>query len=352
VSDRKYILVGLFVLIGLILLGTLIVWFRGFTGFLRGGYNVNVHMVSSQGIRAGKPVNMDGLSCGYVTEVSSSLPEQPGVWIRIHVIDSMRIPKDSMIVAQQTAVGDIYLDFRSSLKVQYPLKDTDYLPMDGSARLSGIIKGPSLLPEGIVEDLHTGIAELKNGMDQLKEVGTVLANLKELTEPRTLEDLKTGKRKNLWTTLEQFDATALSVQNSLDKPDSQFGQLLTEVRKAATDLRTVMDKAGKTVENVDKAVASIDEAGKGIQTVSVDASVFLKKLSKDADDLNATIAGANAVLENIQKGKGTLGKLVADEQLHREMVNLIENLQTMTDNISRLVTMWREQGLLAKEEKK
>jgi hypothetical protein len=32
-------------------------------------------------------------------------------------------------------------------------------------------------------------------------------------------------------------------------------------------------------------------------------------------------------------------------------VNLVENLQKMTDNTNRLVTMWREQGVFAKEGK-
>lgn len=350
-SDRKYVLVGLFVLVGLLLLGGLIVWFRGLASFVRGGYDVNIHFVSSQGIRGGKPINLDGVPCGYVTGVASSLPEEPGVWVRAHVSDSTRIPKDAAVVAQQTAVGDIYLDFRSPAKAKYPMTDADYLPMDGAARLAGIIKGPSLLPEGIVEDLHTGIGELKAGMDQLRGLAPVLANLKELTEPRTIEEVKAGKRKNLWTTLEQFDLTAKSVQDTLDKPDSPFNQLLAETRKAATDLRTVLDKAGKTVDNVDKTLASIDDAGKSIKTVGDDATVLLKKISKDADDLNVAINNANGLLADVRQGKGTLGQLVSNDQLHRELVNLVESMQAMTDNVNRLVTMWREQGLLAKEGK-
>ena len=147
-------------------------------------------------------------------------------------------------------------------------------------------------------------------MDQLKGLTPVLANLKELTEPRTLEEVKAGKRKNLWTTLEQFDTTAKSVQDVLDKPDSQFNQLLAEARKAATDLRTVLDKAGKTVNNVDKSLASIDDAGKSIKHVGDDATVFLDKLAKDADKLNATLDNANGLLTDVRQGKGTMGQLV------------------------------------------
>ena len=137
----------------------------------------------------------------------------------------------------------------------------------------------------------------------------------------------------------------------LDKPDSQFNQLLAEARKAATDLRTVLDKAGKTVYNMDKTLASVDDAGKSIKTVGDHSTVFLDKLSKDADNLNAMLDTANAVLTDIRQGKGTLGQLAANDQLHRELVDLVENLRAMTDNVNRLVTMWREQGLLSKEGK-
>ena len=350
-SDRKYILVGLFVLGGLILLGVLIVWFRGVSSFIRGGYMVSVHLASSQGIRGGKPVSQDGLPCGYVTDVISSLPEEPGVWAKVRITDSRRISKDAAFVAQQTAVGDIFLDFQSPAKATYPVRESDYLPMDGSARLVGLIKGTSFLPEGVAEDLHSGIAELKQGMEQLKGLDTLLANLKELTEPRSLEDVKAGKHKNLWTTLDQFDTTAKSLQDTLQSPDSQLNQLLAEARKAATDLRTVLDKAGKSVDNLDKTLVSIDDAGKSIKHVGDDSTVFLEKLSKDADKLNATLDNANGLIADVRQGKGTLGQLATNDQLHRELVNLVESLQAMTDNVNRLVTMWREQGLLSKEGK-
>ena len=77
-DDKKHIFVGLFVLGGLVLLMTLIVWFQGIAVYLRGGYEVRAHLDSSAGIRAGKRVTLDGLEIGDVREVVSSLPH-PGV---------------------------------------------------------------------------------------------------------------------------------------------------------------------------------------------------------------------------------------------------------------------------------
>ena len=352
-NDRKHILVGLFVIGGLILLAVLIIWFKGVAGFLRGGYTVEAHLESSAGIRDGKPVFQDGLGVGDVLDVASALPEKPGVWIRMRINPGVRIPADAQFVAQQSAVGETTLDFQSPPpkegEVAYP--PASYLPTDGTARVRGISQGPSLLPKQVVDDLHSGIQELKTGMAQLKGLDAVIANLRELSEPRTLADVKAGKRMNLCTTLEQFEVTAKSLQGVVENPDSDLGKLLAEARAAAKQLREAVEKAGLALDGVNKAVGSFDAASQSVQQVGDKASVFIDKLSKDADRLSATLDHINAVVADIRQGKGTLGQLVANDTLHRQMVNLVENLRTLTDNANRVFTLWREEGLMAKEKK-
>lgn len=352
-NDRKHIMVGLFAIGGLILLAVLIIWFKGVAGFIRGGYIVEARLDSSSGIRYGKPVFQDGLDIGDVLSVTSALPEEPGVWVRMRINPDVRIPADARFVAQQSAVGETTLDFQSPQpkegKVAYP--PASYLPTDGTARVRGIARGPSLLPDQVVEDLHSGIQELKTGMAQFKGFDAVIANLRELSEPRTLADVKAGKRMNLFTTLEQFEVTAKSLQGFVENPDSDLGKLLAEARAAAKQLREAVEKAGQALDGVSKAVGSFDAASQGIRQVGDKAGAFIDKLSKDADRLSATLDGINAVVADIRQGKGTLGQLVTNDTLHRQLVNLVENLRTLTDNANRVFTLWREEGLMAKEKK-
>ena len=65
-NNRKQIVVGLFVIVGLVLLGTMIVWFEGVAFLIRGGYIVTAHMDNAIGIREGKRVNVDGIEVGEV----------------------------------------------------------------------------------------------------------------------------------------------------------------------------------------------------------------------------------------------------------------------------------------------
>jgi len=118
VSDRKNVIVGLFVLGGAILLGIMVVQFKTEGIFLRGGYDVRGHLPSAWNIRGGKRVHMDGVEIGHVREVTSSQPRRHGVWVSMRIDPGVRIPQDAILVAQQSTVGDLYLSFQTPIDVR------------------------------------------------------------------------------------------------------------------------------------------------------------------------------------------------------------------------------------------
>jgi ABC-type transporter Mla subunit MlaD len=93
------------------------------------------------------------------------------------------------------------------------------------------------------------------------------------------------------------------------------------------------------------------KAGASLQETSDEARKALALFAKDADEVSVLVKNLNTLVENTRKGKGTLGQLLTSDELHRQLVNLVENLQKMTDNGNRLITLWREEGVFAKEGK-
>ena len=123
-NDKKHIIVGVFVLVGAILLGTMIVWFEGVAIFVRGGYTVYTHLDSAIGIRAGKRVHLDGIEVGEVVAVKSAEPERRGVWLDLRITPGTNIPENARFVAQQSAVGgDAFMDFQTVAPAKNFLKD-------------------------------------------------------------------------------------------------------------------------------------------------------------------------------------------------------------------------------------
>ena len=368
-NDRKNVVVGLFVLGGAILLGAMIVKFKAAGIFFRGGYTVKGYLPSARGIREGKRVHVDGIDIGCVRDVTPS-PHRLGVWVDMQINTGVEIPNEAVFVAQQGTAGDLYLDFRTTAK------PTGYLPTDGTAEVEGRIKTPELLPEKLVTNL-TELAEprtlkdvrekgmapnLSTAMEQLQitaenvaaftkppegwniehrnlwtlaaELQAAAANLNEFAEPRTLEDLKKDKnlKKNLWTVLEQVDVVIAHTRDQLESPESDLRQFMKNARQSAEKFNKTLDKADKTVERADKAFTSLKDAGGAVKEAAAD----IRK------DLKAFLAGEG-------KARGTIPKLIKDDELHRALVTLIENLNSTLDNVNRLAIMLRKEGLGAKE---
>ncbi|MBM4017526.1 MAG: MCE family protein [Planctomycetes bacterium] len=353
-NDHKHVIVGLFVLVGAVLLGTMIAWFEGVAVFIRGGYAMHVHLDSAVGIRAGKRIHLDGIEVGDVVGVTSAEPQAHGVWVEVRISPDVRIPKSARFVAQQSALGgDPFLDFRTATAT------ADFWPQDGSARVEGVILAPSILPEDIV------------------------TNFSELIAPRTPEEVGPDKPANLSSALVQIQRTAKAIQDEFQQPESQYRQLLARAGQSAEELsktlKTVQDAIQKpdsplnlmlgdarqstkdvsvTLKGVDEMLATVrttaetyTKAGVSLRETSEEARKTLAVISKDAEEVGVLAANVNSLVQDIQKGKGTFGQLVANDELHRQLVVLVENLQKMIDNTNRLVTMLREEGIFAKEGK-
>ena len=346
-NDKKHIVVGLFVLMGAVLLGTMIVWFGGVAIFIRGGYTVNVHLESAVGIRAGKRVHLDGLEVGEVAGVTSAEPERRGVWLELRVNPGTRIPVSARFVAQQSALGsDAFMDFKTTK----PSKDM--LPQDNSARVDGEVLPPTLLPQDLVKNFNDLIAprtleDVKNG--QPANLSSALAQVQltskaiqdEFQQPASSFRVFLGKAT---TSTEELTKTLKIIQDTLTKPDSDLNLLLTDARKMVKDIDATLITVRATADTYTKAGASLTQT-------SDEAKKALIQFNKDAEEIGVLVKNLNTAVEDLRKGKGTLGQLATSDELHRQLVNLVENLQKMSDNTNRLITLWREQGIFAKEGK-
>ena len=341
-NDVKHVVTGLFVLGGIVILAVLIIWFEGVPRTIRGGYAVRAHFPNSIGITSGKRVHRDGIEIGEVADVASSLPDRPGVWVVMRINADERIPRDAVLVAQAGAVGEAVLDFRTAAA---PGRET--LPTDGSAAVEGRAQPYSFLPEDLLE-------RLTQTLGSLGDLKTVLANLKELTEPRSLADVRAGKPRNLPTTLEQFSDAAEGLQHLAEGPDTR--DLIAEARMGLEDLRATLGRARDSLAEFDKTLKGVQQAGAdardtlaAFRKTGQKTDALIEKVSKDAEKIGQLADSLAAAVKDLREGKGTLGKLMSDPELHDALVVLIENLNQVSKEAERLLVRWRKEGVLSKE---
>jgi len=395
--EKRSIIVGVFVLVGGVLLAVMIFWFGQVAFFIRGGYIVHGHLPSAVGVRPGKRVHMDGIDCGEVQEVRTSQPQRPGVWVDMHVNPGVFIPADAAFVAQQSTIGDLYLDFQTPVRQppealmqaaeqfgvqfrkdrfglwhilasdeQWPPPAWQFntvsrpfwngnpippltLPTDGTARMTGRIVAPSLLPEELV-------ADVRKGLSTLKALEPVAVNIQKLTDPRTLKDVAAGQPGNFCTMIEQFQVTGKLLQDQLDQKDSNLNKLLIDADVSAQKLQEALDTTKKTLAAAEATLKTVGaktgEVADRLGKTADKADDVMGKLGKAVDGATATMNSINQTFEKINKGEGTLGKLATDPELYRALTTLLENLQDVADNADRVLTVWRKQGILFGKEGK
>jgi ABC-type transporter Mla subunit MlaD len=339
-SNTKYFIVGLFVAGGLILLAVLIVWFEGVAQVLRGGYEVRAHLRNSGGIRPGRRVHRDGLVVGQVADIESSLPTKPGVWLVMQVYEDERIPSDADFFAEWGAMGDVFLDFRTP---EQP--SGEHLPTDGTAVVRNVVVRPySFLPEGIMEEV-TGLTE---GTDDFK---ALMKNLRELTEPRTSEDVANGQPANLSATLDQLAEAGRALKAFVEDPETR--KLITAARTSAEELSTTLAKARESMTAIETEIASTGTATRetlaAARETADKADEMIARFSRDAEKAEQLVDRLTTIADDLKAGKGTAGKLLTEPELHDALLTLVENLGSMAEEAERLMALWREEGILAKD---
>lgn len=106
----------------------------------------------------------------------------------------------------------------------------------------------------------------------------------------------------------------------LQQSGPEISTLLTNVTDISRQVRSGEGTVGKLI--YDDALYT-----SALQTVT--------NLNATADDLQATLADAKAVVADVRAGQGTLGKLVTDEQLYNETTAAMTNLREIMQKVNR-----------------
>jgi len=112
---------------------------------------------------------------------------------------------------------------------------------------------------------------------------------------------------------------------SPDAPDLQPG---SEIRtRSSPDLSAVMSRIGELGKKLEGSLGGLSQALSG----DADHPGLIQKVDRlvteNHDNINATVANLKDVTDKINKGDGTLAKLVNDPKLHDELVSTIGEIR-------------------------
>ncbi|MGA2302170.1 MAG: MlaD family protein [Candidatus Acidiferrum sp.] len=300
--------VGLFVLVGLLVLAVGIFYVTG-AGFFGPKYRIKTYLPEVSGLSTGAPVRLDGVEIGNVDQIRL-VPREPGkAPEHMHNIEvGMRIDRKYQ--------NDILTDSAASLVTEGLLGN----------RYVTITRGYTGVP--LKEGQAVPGTEEKAIKEVVERSADVLSNLQALSDD--IKDLINGVQRGRGTLGKLL--TDEQVYNHLNS-------LLTKGDQLVSNVQAGQGTIGKLFTSDDTAVKA-NQALDQINTILADLRAqkgTMGKLLYDPtlyDQAKEALANGNAVLGDVRAGKGSLGKLATDETLYNKLRDASSNVSEATAKLN------------------
>jgi phospholipid/cholesterol/gamma-HCH transport system substrate-binding protein len=300
--------VGLFVLVGLLVLAAGIFYVTGGTG-LGPKYEVKTFLPEVSGLASGAPVRLDGVEIGNVEAIR--LAPRPATGPR----DKNRNIEVVMRVGTKYQ-EDILTDSTASLVTEGLLGN----------RYVEITRGYTGVP--VPDNGEVKGTEEKAIKEVVQRSADMLGNLQALTD--SVQDLITGVKRGKGTLGKLL--TDEQAYNHLNSILMHGDEMIADVRSGKGTLGKLVasdemyNKVDKGLDNVNVILADVRAQKGTIGKLLYDPSLY--------DEAKQAVTNGNAVIGDIRAGKGTLGKLAADDSLFTEMKKTSENLSNATAKLN------------------
>lgn len=261
--------VGIFVALGLAMLGALVIEFGRLGEGFKSYYSLTVHFSDASGLLKGSDVLLGGAKVGRVAAPPRLVASGQGVDVLLRIYDYVKIARESRFtIGSSGLLGDRFV-----VVTPPPAKPKSYLPH--GARIEGL---------------------RERGLDDLTKEGSAL-----------IKDLR-GTVAKIDTTLDRLNNQALSKENM-----NHLQQTFDNLNKTTAALSESSKKIDGVIGKADETMSSAKSAADKVQDV--------------AGDARKTIQTAGKVMNAALSGNGMLALLLTNQAVANDLRSLISNLR-------------------------
>lgn len=229
-----------------------------------------------QGLSSNSPVTINGLGVGKISDISFH-PSKKGILI-------VHITLTNNIEFSKNSVAEIYSpDFISgkSMRINLVYDEAHY------AKNGDTLQGR--VESGIMGMINEQIAPLQSKVESFVMISdSVMQNINQVLDDKNQENIKSSLQ-NLAVTLNNFKNISASADRLFIENNAKFDSIL---------------------DNTNIAMGNFSQISDSLQKVDFGATVA---------KLNTTLDGLSRIMDSIENGQGTIGKLINDEQLYKNL---------------------------------
>jgi phospholipid/cholesterol/gamma-HCH transport system substrate-binding protein len=298
--------VGLFVLIGLVLLAVLLIEFSKGMSMFKPTYEIKLHSSNVGGLKPRATVLMSGVQVGSVSELKLAA-DGKSVTITLRIDSSYVIHKDARFVIEQSGfLGDQYVGIVPTANEADRFRPGDSAQAEPPFNLQEFTRSAS----GLVQRVDDTLVKLDGA---LSDVIRLVLNKETLTNLSLAVGSVREVAQNANTVVDSLKVIILTNGPGLNETVSNLTAFSVQLQQLAGDLKGVV---AANTNQVNEAVSNV--------LVSTES---LKSVMKD-----------------LQAGKGLAGNLLQNEQLVTNVSQITQNLSVTTSNLNQLGlwgVLWR-----------
>ncbi len=281
---RNEVTVGILITVSVIVLVLGTLWLA--RGGLKSGYPLYTRFAWGQNLKQGQPVLLAGVNVGYVGDVT--LRRQGYLDVLIRINDEYKVPKGSKATVK--AIG-IFGDVAVALTPPVPTPAQDYAPGD-------------TVPTG------TPAADVDQIMSRVDSIGASTSVLLRAIQQQVVE---AGTLRDIHKTVASAAALSAQLQVVIAEQNKNLTETMRSFNGVAAHLNSAVDSA-----DLRATVANLRQT-----------SANAARLSASLDSTNSQI---RSLLAQAQNGNGTLGKLMTDSLLYRDIRHSVASLDSLLND--------------------
>ena len=271
----------------------------------KSNYTFNVLFDNIQGLNVGDQVDMLGKKIGKVSH-SRIIGQKIAVELSIDNSFSFSIPVDSKIeVKSEGLIGSKFISISPGLNTKEFILPGE--TVEGLREFDFAEITPGIVP--LTQDLSAFARRLKAtlGEEEKDNIRLTIHNIESLTA--------------------ELDTFVYNYRNIISDNDKKnFQDFIKNLSGTVKDLKYGVNK------EINKLDGMLDDLKK-VTDKSEELSSTITELKKSSKSFAISTEKFNKILNKIDNGEGTMGKLVNDSALYENMNNLVNEMRTLVDDI-------------------